>query len=512
MNSNELKRRELIKAGGLLLAGASFTRSLPLAAMTASASALSYEEYVKYDAMGLAELVARGEVSPAELLATAIARAEQVNPIINAINLPHYDFARKSIAQGLPKGPLHGVPWLLKDLYMQLQGTRTTNGSVFFKDNVAQHNSTLVDRYRQAGLVIFGKTHSPEFGGTATTESRLWGDSRNPWNLEHTTGGSSGGSAAAVAAGILPAANASDGGGSIRIPASCCGLFGMKPTRARVPMGPDKFEGSNGQSVLHAVTRSVRDSALILDLTRGPEPGMPYHAPAVERPYMEEVSREPGKLRIALMPNPVLPLPVHEECLKAVNNAAALCEKLGHDVEEAGVQIPVEEYFNAVGVISSVGTLNRVLAREKALGRKVTEADLEPLIFQRMEQGRSVTGLQYAQARDTYHKVGAILGRFHQQYDVILNPTMANPPLKIGAMSLAQDYDSYARSVIGASVFTQLFNVTGQPSMSVPLHWSADGLPVGVMFTARFGDEGTLFRLASQLEQASPWFDRMPSI
>ncbi len=467
---------------------------------------------MKYDAMGLANLVAKGDVTANELLATAIARADQVNDKINAINLPHYDMASAAIKRGLPKGPFRGVPWLLKDLHMMLAGTRTTDGSIFFKDTVTDHNSTLVDRYQKAGLVIFGKTHSPEFGGTPSSESKLWGETHNPWNLERSSGGSSGGSAAAIAAGIVPAANGSDGGGSIRIPASCCGLFGMKPTRARTPLGPDHFEGGNGQAVVHAITRSVRDSALLLDVSRGAETGAPYDAPPVERPYIEEVRREPGKLRIALMPQPIYPLPVHAECLQAVNNAAKLCASLGHEVEEAAPQIPTREYYDAVGVISAVGVLTAVAAQEKVLGRKVTEADLEPITFQRMLQGKKVTGLQYARARAMFHKVGGVLGRFHQQYDLILNPTMAIPPPKLGQMSLSGDEKIYMDTVVKASTFTALYNVTGQPSMSVPLHWSADGLPIGVMFTARFGDEATLFRLAAQLEQASPWFDRLPVV
>ncbi len=509
MHNNHINRRQLLKQSSLLFAGASAGSLLSLSTAAGNATVMPYADYVKYDAMGLAALVAKGDATPLELLDIAIARAEQVNGKINAINLPYYDLARAAIKNGVPNGPFHGVPWLLKDLHIALAGTRTTDGSVFFKDTVADHNSTLVDRYLQAGLVIFGKTHSPEFGGTPTSESKLWGETHNPWNLEHSSGGSSGGSSAAIAAGILPAANGSDGGGSIRIPASCCGLFGMKPTRARTPLGPDQFEGGNGQAVMHAITRSVRDSALLLDVSRGAETGAPYDAPPVERPYIEEVRREPGKLRIALMPQPIYPLPVHAECLQAVNNAAKLCASLGHEIEDAAPQIPTKEYYDAVGVISSVGTLAAVTAQEKILGRKVTEADLEPITFQRMLQGKKVTGLQYAQARAMFHQVGAVLGRFHQQYDVILNPTMAIPPPKLGQMSLSGDEKMYMDMVVKASVFTALYNVTGQPSMSVPLHWSADGLPIGVMFTAKFGDEATLFRLAAQLEQERPWFDKM---
>lgn len=503
------KRRRFISSASQVLAGASVLGASSLGALS-RAPALKFSEYVGYDAMGLAELVRKGEVSALELLEVAIARANQVNPSINAINLPHYELAKIAIADGLPDGPLTGVPWLLKDLHLKLKGTRTSYGSKFFENHVAEYDSTLVDRYQQAGLVIFGKTHSPEFGGTATTESTLWGDTRNPWNLQHTSGGSSGGASAAVSAGILPAANASDGGGSIRIPASCCGLFGLKTTRARTPLGPDRFEGSNGQSVIHAVTRSVRDSALLLDVAHGPEVGMPYYAPAVERPYLQELERDPSQLRIAWMQQPIVPVPVHAECQRAAEQAAKLCEGLGHRVEIAAPDIPGKEYYEAVGVISAVGALATVTAREKVLGRSVAEQDLEPITYQRVQQGKSITGLQYAQARSFYHEVGGVLGRFHEQYDMILSPTMATPPAKIGELSLAADYQSFMHAAVNASVFTQLFNVTGQPAMSVPLHWSAAGLPIGVMFAARFGDEASLFRLAAQLEQAKPWFNKMP--
>ncbi|MFK8020431.1 MAG: amidase [Pseudomonadales bacterium] len=506
------KRRDFLASAATLVAAMSAPKLTGANAMSRKPASMRFDEYVTFDAMGLAELVSKGEVSAQELLEIAIARSAQVNGTLNAINLPYFDLARDAIKAGLAEGPLTGVPWLLKDLHMKLKGTRTTYGSQFFADYTADYNSTLVDRYQQAGLVIFGKTHSPEFGGTATTESALWGDTLNPWNLEHSSGGSSGGSSAAVSAGILPAANASDGGGSIRIPASCCGLFGMKPTRARTPLGPDRFEGGNGQSVVHAVTRSVRDSALILDISQGSETGAPYHAPAPERPYLEELTREPGKLRIALMAKPIVPMPVHAECSAAVDEAARLCERLGHEVVEAAPAVPVKEYYEAVGVISAVGALATVTAREKVLGRKVTREDLEPITFARAQQGRSITGLQYAQARRFFHQMGAVLGQFHTQYDLILSPTMASPPAKIGELSLRANFESYQRAAVNASVFTHLFNVTGQPAMSVPLYWSASGLPIGVMFAARFGDEATLFRLAAQLEQAQPWFGKMPDM
>lgn len=511
MTRQPLNRRQFLKLSSPLIAASSLGVSLPLMGASSPKRSFSVQEYMQYDALGLAQLVANKEVTPSELLALAIERAEAVNPKINALVLPHYDLARTAVSNGLPNGPLKGVPFLLKDLHVSLEGTITTNGSRFFKDAVADYSSTVVKRYQQAGLTIFGKTASPEFGGTGTTESTLFGETRNPWNMAHSAGGSSGGAAAAVAAGILPAANASDGGGSIRIPASCCGLFGLKPTRARVPAGPGKAESWN--SVIHAVSRSVRDSAVLLDIARGPDLGSPYAPPPVERPYMEEVLRAPGRLRIALIKAPIYPFPVDPECVKAVEKAAQLCESLGHHIDEATwPQLPLREYYDAVGVNSSVGTLSLVEAREQVLGRKVTENDLEPVIWHRYQQGKQVSGLAYARSRAVFQQVARQLAELQKDYDVILTPTLPTPPVKLGVLSLDQNLEEYTRAASGVSAYTMLYNMTGQPAMSVPLHWTPEGLPVGVMFAGRFGDEATLFRLAGQLEQAQPWGERRPMI
>ena len=511
MGIRRFNRRQFLKISSPLLTGAALGASTPLLGSGAKKHSLSIAEYMQFDALDLARLVANKEVSPLELLESAMQRAKTVNPKINALVTPHYNLAQEAINRGLQDGPLKGVPFLLKDLHMSLKGTVTTNGSVFFKDAVAGYNSTLVERYQRAGLVIFGKTASPEFGGTGTTESRLFGDTRNPWNLEYSAGGSSGGSAAAVAAGILPAANASDGGGSIRIPASCCGLFGMKPTRARVPSGPHKAE--SWSAVIHAVSRSVRDSALLLDISRGADFGSPYTAPPVERPYLEEVRRPPGQLRMALIKHPIYPCPIHSECTRAVEDAARLCESLGHHVEESDwPELPLHEYYRAAGFNSSVGTASLVEARELALGRKATEADLEPITWLRYQEGKQVTGIQYANTRGVFQDVKRRLAEFQQNYDLILTPTLPEPPVKLGVLSLDQDLESYTRAAAAVSAFTMLYNSTGQPAMSVPLHWTPEGLPVGVMFAGRFGDEATLFRLAGQLEKAQPWQGKRPII
>ncbi len=470
-------------------------------------------EYRRFDGLALADLVRRKEVSPAQLLDIAIARTEQVNPQINAVVLQHYDLAKKAIAEGLPNGPFRGVPFLLKDLGIALKGTITTEGSRFFQDQVLDYDSTTVERYKKAGLVIFGKTHSPEFGNTATTETQLFGDTRNPWNLEHSAGGSSGGSAAAVAAGILPVAHASDGGGSIRIPASACGLFGMKPTRGRVPMGPHSYETRAGCSVMHVVSRSVRDSAALLDATAGAAVGDAYAAPAKsERTYLEETQRSPGKLRIALMTRSVLPLPVDPQCVQATQETAKLCESLGHFVEVAQPTVDVNALYEAFGIVGNVLVAAKVAQREQLLGRKVRANELEKINHLNLKAGREVSAVAYRNARVALHGASRALGEFMRDYDVILSPTMALLPPKLGALSLNQEFETFMGVAGAAAAFTGVYNMTGQPAMSVPLHWSKEGLPIGVMFAGRFDDEATLFRLAGQLEQASPWFDRLSAI
>jgi amidase len=388
----------------------------------------------------------------------------------------------------------------------------TPEGTRFFRDARHDEDNTLVERYRAAGLVIFGKTHSPEFGSSPSSESALFGATHNPWDLERSAGGSSGGSAAAVAAGIVPAAHASDGGGSIRIPASACGLFGLKTSRGRVPMGPRIYEGWGGLSVQHAVSRSVRDSAQLLDAVQGEEVGDAYATVRRERPYLDEIRRAPGRLRIALMLEPAIPVPVANECTTAAQLAAKLCESLGHDVELAQPRLDVERLWAAFGLTTSVGVALKVANREAELGRPAGPDDLENINRRNVDAGRAASGIEHAQARDTLHAASRSVGRFLRNYDVILSPTMAMIPAKLGALSLSQPYEEFIGSASSASAFTGLYNMTGQPAMSVPLHWTASGLPIGVMFAGRLGDEATLFRLAAQLEAARPWFDHTPRI
>jgi Asp-tRNA(Asn)/Glu-tRNA(Gln) amidotransferase A subunit family amidase len=502
MDDTSLTRREILRLGAAG-AVASLMRPAGLSGLAADTD--------RYDAIGLADLVAKGDVTPLELLHAVQKRVESIQPRLNCFSALFFDKAEAQIEAGLPEAPFRGVPFALKDISHQLKGTATTNGSRLFQENVPDFDSTLVERYKKAGLVIFGKTTSPELGLSPSTESALFGKTRNPWNPERTPGGSSGGTAAAVASRALPMAHGSDGGGSIRMPASCCGVFGLKPTRARVPLGPTQFEGWNGLSVHHALTLSVRDSAALLDATAGPEKGSPYSAPPPERPFLEEVKRSPGKLRIAMVLSPASGASVDPECLKAATDAAKLCEDLGHDVEEARLPEPCKTVGEIMATLVFVSVARTLEDAAEARGRPVTEADVEPITWDNYQRGLSIPSVAYSRAIHACHQVGLAMARFQEAFDVVLSPTLAKPPIPLGVLSLsAPSAEDYGRELVAFMPFTQLYNVTGQPSMSVPLHWTSDGLPVGVMFSARFGDEATLFRLAAQIEEARPWRERRP--
>jgi amidase/6-aminohexanoate-cyclic-dimer hydrolase len=502
-------RRTALKLGGGVMIGLGVSTATP-ARGGSRFSSLSWEEYSKYDGLGLADLVKRREVTATELLELAMVRTEAVNGKINAIVLKLYDQAREAIRQGLPQGPFTGVPFLVKDLDFRMRGVVSTEGSRLYADNVADADDTVVQRYRQAGLVIFGRTHSPELGGLPTTESALHGITRNPWNLERTAGGSSGGTAAAVAAGIVPMGSASDGGGSIRIPASCCGLFGLKPTRARVPWGPKIFEVWEGLAVPHAITRSVRDSAALLDASCGPELGDAYCAPAREQSYLEALKTPPVQLRVGVASSVGRKVPVHPDCREAVDKAAALCESLGHHIDDVTEKlartIPSAALNAAFNVIVVAWTAVYVEHQLAELGRDLQEGDVEPITRLLVEAGRQPTARDLIKARLTIHDGSRAMARFLKDYDVILTPTLAKPPIEHGILSLSRaDVDGFVADLGAFMPFTPLANWTGQPAMSVPLHWTSDDLPVGVQFLGRFGEEGTLFRLARQLEEAQPW-------
>ncbi len=471
-----------------------------------------FADYDDYDATGLAELVAKGEVRPEDLLEEAIGRTERLNPKLNAITLKYYEEARAAIREGLPEGPFRGVPFLLKDLHLLLKGMKTTQGSALYEDFVADHNSTLTERYLQAGLVIFGKTNTPEFGLAGTTEPRLWGPTRNPWNEAHSAGGSSGGAAAAVAAGIVPVAHASDGGGSIRIPASACGLFGMKPTRGRTPFGPDRGEGWAGMSISHVVSRTVRDSAALLDATSGTAPGDPYEVAPPERPFAEEMSREPGRLRIAWNTKRPDGSLCHPEVAKGLEETVSLLEGLGHHLEEAAPVFDREAMAQTQTALIGSNTALALKQRGQELGRNVTQNDVENITWAIAERAKATSGEDYAAAVLFIHQLGRMMATFHEKWDVYLCPTLGEAAPELGVLDMStDDVARYMEANNRIIPFTGAFNMTGQPSMSVPLCQTPDGLPVGMMFTAAFGQEGLLYRLAGQLEKAQP-FKRLSSL
>ena len=478
---------------------------------TATLSGLA-REYENYDGLGLAALIASKQITPLELLTAVRQRVEVLNPKLNALCHLFFDKAEAQINEDLGNGPFRGVPFALKDLSVYLAGTITSGGSRIWKNNLATFDSTLVSRYKQAGLVIFGKTNSPEFGLTVTTESALFGPTRSPWNPERTTGGSSGGSAVLVASRIIPMAHGSDGGGSIRIPASCCGVFGFKPTRGRIPLGPSTFEGWNGCSHHHALTLSVRDSAALLDATGGQELGSPFFSPKPEHPFLEEMGRDPGSLRIALVTASSSGAPVDPECQKAAHDAGKLCESLGHKVDEAALPINNEVLRGAFFTVLQVSLARTLDDSASILGRPVSHDDVETSTWAMGQAAQNISSVAYSRAIATLHQIGLTMARFLQNHDVILSPTLCKPPVPLGVLSLSQDSAVYGKNVMEFVHSSSLYNATGQPSMSVPLHWTPDGLPVGVMFSGRFGEDALLLRLAAQLEKAQPWANRRPQL
>src|SRR5262249_36350458 len=469
------------------------------------------EEYEQYDALGLAALVRTGEVCPEALLEAAIARIEAHNPLLNAVVTPMFDQARAAIRAGLPSGPFQGVPFLLKDLALAaVPGVPARQGAVLFKDFVPAYEAEIVARLRRAGWVFIGKTAAPELGLAPTTESRLYGVTRNPWDVGRSPGGSSGGSAVAVAAGYVPAANASDGGGSIRIPAAWCGLFGLKPTRARTPAGPAQGIGWAGLECVHAVTRSVRDSAALLDATHGADIGAPFVAPPPVRPYLEEVQRPPGRLRIALRTAPfTFHGTLHPDCHSALHDAVHLCAELGHVIEEWHYGINWELVRDATRLVVATEVTMTLKQRAQALGRALHATDVESETWRLAEVGQATSATDYLKALHSLHQTGRQFNHAMQGYDVVLTPTVPMPPVALGLMAPSNPEGLTERRQ--ATAFTQMANIAGNPAMSVPLYWNDAGLPIGIQFIGHYGDEATLFRLAGQLEQARPWCNRRPT-
>ena len=473
------------------------------------------EELWRLDATAQAELVQRGQVKPAELVEAAIARIERLNPALNAVITPMYERALDAANGDLPKGPFTGVPFLLKDVLAEYAGVRHTEACAMLQDFVPQQDSELVARYKRAGLIIVGKTNVPELGMMPTTEPKLFGPASNPWDASRTAGGSSGGSAAAVASGMVAMAHGNDGGGSIRIPASCCGVLGLKPTRGRISLAPHYAELWHGGVVEHALTRSVRDSATLLDATCGPATGDPYWAPPPSRPFTEEARVEPGRLRIGFSTKTATGVPVHPDCVAAVRDAAELCSGLGHEVEEAAPTISMDgQKLNQTFITAySAWQAKTVDGWARRIGRKPTPDLLEPLTCAVAGLGRSQSASAYLLAIQDLQRVAREIAGFFDRQDLWLTPVLAEPPLPLGSFDAQPDNPLAGLFRAGQfAPFTAMINITGQPAMSVPLFWNAAGLPIGVHFVTRFGDEATLFRLAAQLEAARPWWGRRPPV
>ena len=491
-------------------------------------------EYTDYDALGLAALVRSKSVSPEELLDAAISRIEQYNPLVNAVIHPMYEQARQQAKDPrIVNGSFYGVPFLLKDLLTTCAGAPYSMGCRALRDYIAPADSELMKRYRDSGLLTLGKTNTPEFGLTAVTEPLAFGPSRNPWDPGRSPGGSSGGSAAAIASGFVPMASGGDGGGSIRIPASRCGLFGLKPSRGRTPTAP-YGEHWQGASQEHVITRSVRDSAAMLDATHGCAPGAPYRIAPPQRPYSEELATPPRSLRIAFSTRSPLGTPVEAPCVAAVEHTVKLLQGLGHQVEE---QTPD---YDGQALARSYMTMyfGEVAAQLRELadmiGRPVRRGDVEPFSWLLGVMGRTISAEEFVLGKQQWNIAGRVMGAFFEQYDIYLTPSAAVLPQLLGSMvpsttekiliQLVNTFglgralkasgiiDRIAVESLSEVPFTQLANLTGLPAMSVPLHWSAENLPIGSHFMAGFGNEAQLFALAAQLEQAQPWFDRRPEL
>lgn len=492
---------------------------------------MRFPEYDDLDATALAALVRDGQVSPAEVLEAAIERIDARNPALNAVVERLDDRARARVAD-LPDGPLRGVPFLLKDLKIQLEGTVTTNSTRLRSGVVAGASSVLAERYEAAGLQIVGKSNTPEFGIMGITEPALRGPCRNPWSPDHTPGGSSGGAAAAVAARIVPAAHGGDGGGSIRIPASACGLVGLKPTRGRVTMAPFAGESWCGFVQEHVLVRTVRDCALLLDVADRPTPGEPYAAPHHPGAWVDEVGADPGRLRVAVHRGSLYADETHAECLAAVDAAVGALEEAGHTVEEACPPFErdamVRAYFTVVA--SNVAWFCAETAR--AAGKRLSSGLFEPATWLLSLIGRSTPAPELVAAQATIQRAGRQVAAFFERYDAFVCPTLAQPPVEVGALALSKAeavqvgllktlpfkalldvaLDKMGGDKLAYTPNTQLFNQTGQPAISLPLHTSAAGLPIGVQIAAPFGGEGRLLRLSAQLEQIRPWAGRRPAL
>jgi amidase len=492
---------------------------------------VNHEEYLAHDATALAERVRAGDVTAHELLDIALTRIQALDLKVNAVVRLMDADARRDAERG-PTGPFAGVPFLAKDLATMYAGHPTSSGSRFLAQHVVTWDSELARRVRATGVCVTGKTNTPEWGLLPVTESELWGPCRNPWDTSRSPGGSSGGSGAAVAAGMVPMAGGGDGGGSIRIPSSCCGLFGLKPSRGRTPSGPRRGQLWRGASVEHVITRSVRDSATMLDATHGPDVGAPFEIPPPARPFLVEVTTEPEPLRIAWTTVPNVPTEVHSDCVAAVHDAVRLLEELGHELVEDHLAIDGLSFARSFLTIVAGELGADLLDARELVGRGPRRTELEPATWALALLADALSATDYAAALRSMEVLGRSVGAFFERYDLVLTPTVSTPPPPIGTIGTTRAQhvqldvlgrfgsgrlikavgliDQAAKTALDFIPWTPVYNATGHPAMSVPLYWSDAGLPIGVHFVARFAHEATLFRLAGQLERARPWFDRLP--
>jgi amidase len=495
---------------------------------------LALEQYTQTDAVGLANWVRSGEVSPLELVEEAIRHIEAVNPQLNAVIHTMYDQARAKAEGDLPDGPFKGVPFLVKDIMSAYAGEPMRMGSRFTRDYVPDYDTESVRRFKQAGLITLGKTNTPEMGLTFFTEPELFGTTNNPWDLKRTAGGSSGGAAAAVAGRMVPAANGNDGGGSIRVPAGCCGVVGILPSLGRTPVGPLRTEVWQGFVREGVLTRTVRDTAALLDVLQGPDPGVRCYPPPPERPYLKEVSQDPARLRIAFTTNPFMGKNVNPEAEKALAQTVALLEDLGHELVEATPTIDRLSISKAFFTIVIAELRTDIEIFEDLLKRTARAEDFETSTWVAALLGKNVSATEFLQAMRTLELMTRNVGQFFQNFDVLLTPTFSEPPIKSGSLQLkgiqarvlpllgrlnaggliemVGGVDAAVEDMFDFCPYTHIFNITGQPAISLPLYWTKAGLPIGLQFAAKYADEATLLRLAGQLERARPWADRLPPV
>jgi len=465
----------------------------------------------QYDALGLADLVKRKQVKPIELVEAVIERIEKVNPRINAVVLKEYDLSRQLADMPAQNGLFAGVPFLMKDAGFNYQGTRTTSGCRYFRDFIPAIDSLAVRRYKEAGLILVGKTNVPELAFGGTTEPAIYGPTANPWNTELSVCGSSGGAAAAVATRIVPLVDGSDAAGSIRKPAAFCGIVGLKPSRGRITWAPFKANATYGMACPGPLSLSVRDVAAYLDVVAGAAPGDQYIAPKLERPFLEEVGFDPGRMKIGYTTKNPRGRRVDPECITAVENTAKLLANLGHELVEFEFSLELDKHFFMR--LAAANMAASIKIAEKIIGRPPVAADFEQAVWELIQRGHAISGIQIAEDIEKLYQVSRKLAICFEPFDVVMTPTVPCLPFKNGTIKgYEQGLDEFCQGWWHTTDFTQPANITGEPAISLPLYWTDSGLPVGVQFIARYGQEAPLLRLSGQLEKVRPWFNKKPPI